>query len=120
MATIAATVEPLDVHTNNSKGCILISWDALTNGDEGAAVEMGAFADRSVQVVGDFGAGGSCAIEGSNDGVNYSVLTDPQGNALNIATSKIEVISKLVRYNRPSVTGDVTTSLTVTMMLRRA
>jgi len=77
-------------------------------------------ADRSVQVTGTFGAGGNLRIEGSNDGTNYSALTDPQGNALDFTATKIEGVLELTRYIRPRATaGDGTTSLTVTMILRR-
>jgi hypothetical protein len=56
-------------------------------------------------------------LEGSNDGTNYAALTDPQGNALDITTAKVEQIMELTRYIRPRVTaGDGTTSLTVTVM----
>jgi hypothetical protein len=49
------------------------------------------------------------------------VLTDPQGNDLNITTAKIEAISEATRFVRPVVTaGDGTTSLTVFLMFKRA
>jgi len=123
MATRTATTTVLDQDTNNAAGCVLVAWAGLTfaSTDEGSPLEFGAFADRSVQVTGTFGSGGSVRIEGSNDGVNYAVLTDPQGNALDITSAKIEAISELVRYVRPRITaGDGTTSLACTMMLRRA
>jgi len=48
------------------------------------------------------------------------VLTDPQGNALDITAAKIEAISENVRLIRPRVTaGDVTTSLAVTILFRK-
>lgn len=98
------------------------SWTGLTQAtaDDGEAFEMPGAADRSVQVVGTFGAGGSVRLEGSNDGTNYAVLSDPQGNALDITTAKIEAITELTRYIRPRVTaGDGTTALAVTVLVRR-
>lgn len=101
--------------------CVIATWPAMANGDDGRPLELANFADRSVQVTGTFGAGGSVRIEGSIDGVNYAPLTDPQGNALDIMAAKIEAISEVVRYIRPRVTaGDGTTSLTVTMLLKGA
>lgn len=101
--------------------CVIATWPDLANGDDGSPIELANFADRSVQVVGTFGAGGSVRIEGSLDGTNYAPLTDLQGNDLNITAAKIEAITEVVRWIRPRVTaGDGTTSLTVTMLLKGA
>jgi hypothetical protein len=99
--------------------CVVAVWANMPNSEEGSAIELANFADRSVQVTGTFGTGGNVRIEGSLDGVNYAPLTDPQGNNLDINTAKIEAITELVRYIRPRVTdGDGTTELTVTMLLK--
>lgn len=94
------------------------AWSGLTNAttDDGAPVEMPDYADRSIQVQGTIGAAGNLRIEGSNDGTNYVVLTDPQGTALNIvAAGVIEQIQEITRYIRPRITaGDGTTSLVCT------
>lgn len=118
MATKTATVE------NGIPGddaVVRITWANMANGDDGTPVQHIQWADRSLQVVGTFGAGGNLRWEGSNDGTNYATLTDPQGNALDITTAKIEQISEITAKARPRVTaGDGTTSLTVTLLLRRA
>jgi hypothetical protein len=91
-------------------------WTPLTTvNDVGAAVELHHFTDRSVQVVGTFGAGGSVSIEGSNDGgTTWKVLTDPQGNALTFTAAGLEAISEMTQKLRPHVTaGDGTTSLSI-------
>lgn len=99
--------------------CMVATWPNMTNGDEGSVIELANFADRSVQVVGEFGAGGNVRIEGSLNGTDYAPLTDPQGNNLDINAAKIEAITELVRYIRPRVTaGDGSTNLTVTMLLK--
>lgn len=101
--------------------CVVATWAAMQNGETGSEIELANFADRSVQVSGAFGVGGVVRIEGSNDGVNYAPLTDPQGNALDFITAKIEAVSEVVRYVRPRVTaGDGSTSLTITMLLKGA
>ena len=102
----------------------LIQWPLMANGDTGEPLEMAGSADRSVQVVGTFGAGGNARIEGSNNNLTalttFSVLTDPQGNALDFTAAKIEAISELTDRIRPNITGgDVTTSLTVSLLVRR-
>lgn len=107
------------VHFNQDAN--VIQWSGLLQGDDGEPFEMPSMSDRSVQVHGTFGAGGTLVIEGSNDGVNYFPLTDPQGNALSFTSAKIEQVSEITLWLRPRVTaGDGTTSLTVTMLARRS
>jgi hypothetical protein len=100
--------------------CVIATWADMPNGEVGAPIELANFADRSVQVTGAFGVGGLATIEGSINGTDYAPLTDPQGNTLALNAAKIEAISEVVRYIRPSVTGDGTTSITVTMLLKGA
>lgn len=119
MATRAKAITRIETFKDD---CHVITWTGLTfaTTDDGDPLEMPGSADRSVQVTGTLGAGGSVRIEGSNDGVNYAALNDPQGNVLDIATLKIEQVLDLTRYIRPRITaGDGTTSLTVTMLVRR-
>lgn len=44
--------------------CVVATWPNMTNGDEGSVIELANFADRSVQVTGDFGAGGNVRTDG--------------------------------------------------------
>lgn len=102
----------------------IVQWANMANGDVGVAINeisnMVTHADRSVQVEGTFGVGGTVAIEGSNDGTNFEVLNDPSSTALNITSAKIKGILEAARQIRPHVTaGDGTTSLTVTMLMRK-
>lgn len=94
------------------------TWSGLANGDDGAPAEFPLMSDRTVQVFGTFGAGGSVTIEGSLDGVNFSTLTDPQGNQLTLGSAKVESIMEVVQYIRPRVTaGDGATNLTVMILM---
>lgn len=120
MATRTASLTPLS-YANGEKAHVVV-WSGLTNAtsDDGSAVELFGSPDRSVQVTGTFGAGGSVRLQGSNDGSNWAALTDPQGNDLNITSAKIEAITEITRYIRPLVTaGDGTTSLVVTVFARK-
>ncbi len=97
----------------------LVTWTGLLNGDQGASAQWVEYSDRCFQVTGTFGTGGSCTIQGSNDGTNWAALADPQGNALTFTSQKIEQALELPRYVRPTVTaGDGTTSLTVTLCMK--
>jgi hypothetical protein len=121
MANITPTITNLQTFGNT--GVHIYSWTPITftGSDVGLPIEMPGSADRTVQVTGTLGAAGSVRIEGSMDGVTYHVLTDPQGNALDVNALKIETIMEVVRYIRPRITaGDGTTSLTVQILMRRS
>jgi hypothetical protein len=114
MATIASTKA---LNERGRATTIVHSWAALANGDDGAPIQLPFLSDRSVQVSGTFGVGGNVRIEGSLDGVNYAVLTDPQGNNLDLSSAKIESVMEVVQFIRPRVTaGDGTTSVNVTIL----
>lgn len=117
MATINPVVSRIGNHT------VEFFYETLTTtNDVGAAIpeRFSDYADRTVQVAGTPGAGGNLRIEGSNDGSNYAALSDPQGNALNVAAAKIEAITEVPLLTRPRVTaGDGTTDLDVAIICRR-
>lgn len=114
MATKNGTTLP----TQTSKA-FLREWAALANGDDGDALSCAQYTEKSAQVVGTFGVGGAVQIEGSNNGTDWSVLTDPQGNALTFTGAKIEMVAEATMYIRPRVTaGDGTTSLTCILMVK--
>lgn len=110
------------IHTKTMSGnsrAFVANWVNLAMGDEGEAIDFSQFTDKSVQVVGLFGSGGAIALEGSNDGTNWAVLTDPQGNDLNITSSKIEMVTEATLKVRPRVIGgDGTTDLSVHILMK--
>lgn len=115
MATRNATITDI----GESGKTKLVAWTGLLNGDNGAGAQWVEYSDRCFQVTGTFGTGGSCTIQGSNDGTNWAALADPQGNALTFTSQKIEQALELPRYVRPIVTaGDGTTNLTVTLCMK--
>ena len=97
--------------------CATFTWADLADGDEGEAVQYGSFSDRSVQFVGTFG-GGTVMFEGSNDGVNYATLSDPQGNPLSKTSAGIEAVLEATRYVRPRVSGGAGGAITVILFVR--
>ncbi|HEY8837230.1 MAG TPA: hypothetical protein VIO16_06010 [Dehalococcoidia bacterium] len=105
---------------SGGQDAVVISWGPMVNGDTGTPVKRPDLVDRSMQVTGTFGAGGSVAVEGSNDGVNYYALSNPQGTVIAVTTAGIVQIEEATVFVRPHVTaGDGTTSLTCTMCARR-
>ena len=119
MAVIAFT-EAASGNRLGDRGIVTLTWTGLVNTDSGAPVtHIAQFADRSIQVTGTFGAGGTVLIEGSLDGVTYATLTDQSDNNLSITSAKIETVLQLVKYIRPRVSaGDGTTSLTITLVAK--
>ncbi len=93
-----------------------VTWSGLTNGDSGEPIPAGLLAEKSIQVTGTFGTGGTVVIEGSNDGNNWFAMPDPQGNALSFTASGLKRVDMNTEYIRPRVSaGDATTSVTVIM-----
>lgn len=141
MATIRPTVTTIQGYNANTASGqtpidgYQVSWGPMGNGDVGLAVGssyggipapaggyFAGYADKSIQVAGTFGAGGSVAVEGTNDGniANFVPLTDPQGNPIALTAAGIRAITEAVVWVRPHVTaGDGTTSLTVSMFFRK-
>lgn len=95
MAIISKTVTPLSTHKDN---CHVISWSNLSASDTGEVIEMSGRGDRSVQFSGTFG---SISLEGSNDGINWAVLTDPSGTALTATAATLKQVMECARYMRP-------------------
>lgn len=98
-------------------------WAAQANGDDGTPLgpDWSNYPDRSVQVTGTFGAGGSVSWEGSNDGSNWAVLTTPAGGAVTFTAAGLKQVLEGTLYSRPHVTaGDGTTALVVTVFARRS
>ena len=110
-------------HTRTQIGnvrSLVANWEGLANGDVGEAIPFSQYTDKSLQVTGVFGAGGNLRFEGSNNnGVTWGVLTDPQGNALDFTTAKIEMVTEATWLVRPSVTaGDGTTLLNAYLLIK--
>ena len=102
-----------------AKGLALASWDDLANGNTGNSASIARWADKTVQVSGTFGVGGSITIQGSNDATVWATLHDPQGNDLTFTAAGIEMITENPLHIRPNVTaGDGTTALDVDILGR--
>lgn len=98
----------------------IITWSGLLNGDSGDQQGFLASGDKSVQFNGTFGVGGTIVFEGSNDGLNWFVLTDLQTVAISKTAAALEGIAEATLYVRPRVTaGDGTTSIIATMVVRQ-
>ena len=94
-----------------NSGVMKVTWAGLANTDTGDAALTAHFSDRTVQAVGD----GVVAIQGSNDGVNWTVRTEPGGNdiSLDATTFDLVMIRENPLYVRPVVTGGASTTVIV-------
>jgi len=125
MATVAAAVTRIQTFLDDAH---VIVWTPLTTTNaDGGAIEMPGSADRTIQFVGTFGAGGTIILQGSNlpsptagTDTDWFTLTDPQGNAISKTAAAGEAVLELTRWIRPKVTGgDGTTSLSGYLLVKR-
>jgi hypothetical protein len=96
----------------------VVSWTGGATGDTGTAYSDPGGGDRSVQIEGTFG-GSTVNIHGSNNGTEYHLLTDPQGNDLAKTAADLEQITEQVRHIRPNCTGGAGSAIAVTLVIRR-
>lgn len=97
-----------------------VQWAGLLSNDEGDLLHVPGHSLKSIQFSGPFGDAGKVVLEGSNDGKNFVVLTDPQGNPIIKTKPSLENIEELVYYIRPKVLGgDAITNIVATLLLRR-
>lgn len=114
MATVAGT------RTDGFTEGVFETWTPLLNSDSGSTATFVGAGDRTVQVTGTFGVGGTVIIEGSLDGATWFGLRDPTSTAISFTAAGLKAILEAVPYIRPRVTaGDGTTSITVKIYHRR-
>lgn len=118
-----ATITPTRTDISGDGSVIKYAYAAMTNAtsDVGVGIPFAQWADRSVQVTGTLGTGGTVTIEGSNDGgTTWHALNDPSSTTLAINSLKLEGILEVCELVRPRISaGDGTTSLNVYFVLRR-
>lgn len=90
-----------------------------TNADSQALYYQGS-GDRSIQITGTFGVGGTVIVEGTNDGTNWFQLRDPSNAAISFTAAGIKAILENCWAVRARVTaGDGTTAITAIFCIRR-
>jgi len=108
------------IYDNDLGSVVAILWSGLANGDSGEPVSLAEFSDRSVQIQGTLGSGGTVVIEGSNDGVSYHTLHDIFGSSISVTALGLMGIAEISKWIRARVTaGDGTTDIDVTVIARR-
>lgn len=114
-----ATKKP--VYDRPDDNTVRITYTGLTTADDGEPFQLPEYSDRSVQLTGTLGVGGTMAIEGANDDVpTYQTLTDQNDNNLSLNALKTEQVMQVTLRTRPRPTaGDGTTNLNVIFLCRR-
>jgi len=90
-------------------------WANMANGDVGEPIILTRFNDRTVQIGGTFGVGGTVVFKGSNDGIQWDDIRDLFNVTISATGSKLITLTEVPVYIRPEVTGDGTTSINVTV-----
>ena len=106
--------------TTPTRGIVKGFWETMAaNGDVGLPFDGPRYSDKSVQVTGAFGTGGTIILEGSNDGVNYDPLQDPLGTAISLtAAGSFHVLENTLKV-RPRITaGTGSIDLDVTLIAK--
>lgn len=117
-----ATVAPTTAYPSLGDGSlILYTWALTTANADGAPVSAAEWADRTWQASGTWG-GASLALQGSNDGVNWAVLSNASGGAdIAMTTNDLASTVELPLWVRPNLTTPgVGATIAVTLLVRRS
>lgn len=90
---------------------LTLRW-VLADATTGQTADAGAWADKTVQVVGTFG-GATVTIEGSNDGTTWATLTEVGGDPLTFTAAGLRTIKENPAFIRASSTGGSASALEV-------
>ena len=116
MATVPASFPPPG---GSNDGSVLKAVWNLANLDDGAPFGNPEYSDRTVQATGNFGAGGSVALEGSNDGgTTWFPVTNPAGDPVVFTAAGGMAIIENTQMLRPRATVAVT-NVNLILMARR-
>jgi hypothetical protein len=115
MATINASI------TRVGNNGLVLQWTPVTENDTmaTAAIDIGDYADRSIQVSGTIG-GTTITVQGSNDASAFSALRNVLGSAISITAADLVSVLEACRYIKPVRAGGASASITVTIFARRS
>lgn len=112
------------IKTPHDGRIVLYRWENITEDDDGEPVVVPTRADKTVQVVGDFGTSGEITVEGSlipSDFVTpvYGTLNDPQANSLTITAAKVEAILENTYLVRPRATAGSDVDVDIYLLVKK-
>lgn len=104
--------------------CFVLTWGPFTENDNPLPLtpdlgsQVAKFTERSVEVAGNFGAGGTVAIQGTNKvpspvDADFNTLRDPFSVPLTFTLKDLRQIEEAAATYRPKVTAGSGLSVTV-------
>lgn len=107
------------VRSSATLGASVITWANVETGDTAteSLISGQSGAIGTIQVQGTFG-GATISLQGSNDGINFSNITDAAGNAVTLSAAGLREFSTAAPYLRPGVSGGTGMKVTVTLVVR--
>lgn len=124
MAVVAPTFAKLR-GPSGGIDAMVITWAAMGDADTATPVQVPLpYVDKSCQVEGTFG-GATMKLNGSNNATtnangNYETLNDPAGNAISMTGAGLKQVTEATAWIKPATSGGTGSSLTVTVLARRA
>ena len=116
MATVAHTAVSLPTLVDLD-GVRCRRWSDMANGDVGDPIVLTRYNDRTIQVGGTFGVGGTMTLEGSNDGAQWDAMRDVFNVDITATSNKLITLTEVPLYIRPHITaGNGSTAITVTVV----
>jgi hypothetical protein len=107
-----------------SPGVRIVTWTGLLNGDDGAWIDVGPYADINIEIYGTMGVGGRITAHGTNDttstpaAASIMPLPDSTDTLIDLSVARWKQVLVAPLRIRPAVTaGDGTTTLTMKMKL---
>lgn len=95
------------------------TWALTTADADGEPCRFQGSGDRTFQVTGNFGAGGTVLLQGSLDGSNWFTLSKADGTAASFAASGLAAVTESPIYVRPFVSAGTGVSVTSILAIRR-
>ena len=94
-------------------------WEGITESDQGDAISVTDYPDKTVQVIGDFTSSGAITMQGSPDGSTWGTLTDVSGNDVVLTDATPVVIGPNPVYIRPFATAGTGVDMDVYLVASR-
>lgn len=103
---------------------VVVTWSGVNGGDTCLGVSLVGYPDKTIHAIGSFGTS-TGSVKGSNqdaDGLpdaNWQSLTDPQGVAIALQTTPLEVISENPLWLAPVISSGTAAGLAIVLVASR-
>ena len=116
-----SVIAPQLIDVPGLKGTKLVLWETMVTGDTATPFFIPDAADMTVHIIGTFAGGTSISLTGSMVlGGTYTVLTDPQGNAITKTAAGIEAVEEAPLYVKPTIASGTADDIDVYLLLRKS